>query len=458
MTNFSNLNLPEFLLQKLNEIGYDKATDIQEKAIPVILEGKDLLASSQTGSGKTGAFTIPIIAKMESNSNLYSIIIVPTRELAIQIKDAIQKISDNKKINIALIFGGSDIKRQIATLKRKPNIVIATPGRLQDHVARRTIDLSLFNILVLDEFDRMLDMGFRDEISKIVAKLPANRQTLMFSATIRKSITEYAKNYLSQPVEITVAQKENTHVNIKQDFLNVSVSEKYRTLISEIGTRDGSILVFVNTKRCADDLMSALLEDGHASDAIHGDLRQREREKAIKYFREQKYRILIATDVVARGIDIPHVKHVINYDVPKTFEDYTHRIGRTGRGGASGFSLCFVTSSERKYYNNITMKLNSDESENPYQRQKKFDRQNFGNYSNAHRGRSYDRRERSSNDSRYSEKKYSGNRWEGSSDNRSYNQSGNKFEKKPVKSFNREDRGNRSSSFGNSFKRKKYSN
>jgi len=366
MVQFSDLNLPVFLTEKLAQMGYKKPTEIQEKSIPVVLNGKDILASSQTGSGKTGAFVIPIITKIINNPDSAALILVPTRELALQIKEVIHEMRCNERIHTALIFGGTAIDAQIFALKKNPKIVIATPGRLQDHLQRKTANLAKFDILVLDEFDRMLDMGFRDDISNIVRHLPQNRQTLMFSATKRASIINHAKLYLKDFVEVNIEQPKETHENIQQKFIELREEEKYPHLIKEISEREGSIIIFVNMKRVADDLCAWLRKDGIEAQAVHGDLRQRQRENTVKRFRDEKFQVLIATDVVARGIDIPHIKHVVNYDTPRTFEDYTHRIGRTGRGGADGYSICFVTRSEKSFYNNILKQINSDDSEPVY--------------------------------------------------------------------------------------------
>lgn len=360
MLDFKSLDLPAILVEQLSSIGFTAPTEIQQKAIPDVINGKDILASSQTGSGKTGAFVIPIIAKITSDANTRALILAPTRELAIQIKTAIHDIRGSMKIDTGVIFGGSDIRRQIDSLKKNPSIVIATPGRLKDHITRKTIDLSKFNVLVLDEFDRMLDMGFKEDIATVISKLPKERQTLMFSATTRKSIMDAAKLYLNNYSEISVGKSGDDHKNIVQEFVQISHNNKYDGLLKEAASRDGSMMIFVNTKRMADDLVDMLQGDGHDAEAIHGDLRQRERERTIKSFRDEKYRILVATDVAARGIDVPHVRVVINYDMPKNPEDYTHRIGRTGRAGTDGVSISFVTPSDRRVHNAIVSKSDSD--------------------------------------------------------------------------------------------------
>ena len=422
--NFSDFELPDFLISRLKEIGFNAPTEIQSKVIPLVLNSKNILASSKTGSGKTGAFAIPILAKVMNSSNA-ALILVPTRELAIQIKDAIHNIRGEERINTALIFGGSDIRRQMDTLRRNPNIIIATPGRLNDHILRKTIDLSKFNVLVLDEFDRMLEMGFKNEINTIIAKIPKERQTLMFSATTRKSIKDIASTYMQNYEEVILANTVDDHKNITQEFLQIPHSSKYTTLIDNIAKKEGTVIIFVGTKRMADQLCQSLQDDGHSADSIHGDLRQREREKAIKDFRTGKYRILVATDVVARGLDVPHVKIIINYDMPKNPEDYTHRIGRTGRADETGLSISFITPIDRKIHQAIIMKSNSDEFEgDSYKKGGNFGRRtSSGNRS----GGGYGRGSGGSENRDGYKKSYNqgGNREGGNNYNRSSNNDGN---------------------------------
>ncbi len=363
MSNFSTLNVPQSLIDKLTAMGYTAPTEIQEKAIPAILEGKDILASSKTGSGKTGAFVIPLITKILENPENYALILVPTRELALQINTVIQSMRGREQINTACVFGGASMDTQIFALKKNPKIVVATPGRLQDHMKRRTIDISHFGILILDEFDRMLDMGFREDIANIVSRLPKERQTLMFSATKRGSVINQAKSYLKNFVEINIETPKETHSNIEQKFIELREEEKYPTVLKEITAIEGTVLIFVNMKRVADDLESWLRSDGIEARAIHGDLRQRQRENITKQFREEKFKVMIATDVMARGIDIAHIRVVINYDTPRAFEDYTHRIGRTGRGGANGTAITLVTRADKTFHNNILRQIDSDTAE-----------------------------------------------------------------------------------------------
>lgn len=311
---------------------------------------------------------IPIITKITQDENSFSLVLVPTRELALQINDVCNLMRGGGKIPTAVLFGGAPFEKQIFALKKNPRVIIATPGRLQDHIKRRNINIGHFNTLVLDEFDRMLDMGFRDDIANIAKNLPKERQTLMFSATKRASVINQAKMYLHDFVEINIAQPKETHQNIEQSFVELRHEEKYANLLKTITEKEGSIIVFTNMKRTADDIAYQLKDDGVHAQAIHGDLRQRQREAAIKRFREGQIRVLIATDVAARGIDIPHIQYVINYDVPNTFEDYTHRIGRTGRAGAKGWSICFVTRSEKHLHENIIKKIDADTTDSQFRK------------------------------------------------------------------------------------------
>ncbi len=374
---FKSLLIPEWMLKILTDMNFSKPTTIQEKAIPAAIEGRDVLASSQTGSGKTAAFAIPVIIKIINDKNSACLILAPTRELASQIKAVIHSLRGNNGIFTALLVGGEPISNQFKQLKANPRIIIATPGRLVDHLKRNTLKLDQFEILVLDEFDRMLEMGFKDAIQQIVGKLPAERQTLMFSATTRDSVVKLAHKYLKNPIEIKIGAPKDQPLNIKQEFVYTTFSKKYQDLLAQLEQRHGSIIIFVATKHGVDKLAEQLQKEGKSVDVIHGDLRQRQREKVIKTFREEKFEILVATDVVARGIDIPHIMHVINYDMPQCLEDYNHRIGRTGRAvGSQGSSLALVClPGDKRKYDAIKMGLNSDESEPDMRGPKK---QNFG--------------------------------------------------------------------------------
>ena len=348
MKNFRDAALPQALVHRLEQIGFNNPTPIQEKAIPIALEGKDILGSAQTGTGKTGAFGIPLISHLMNNEQGRALILLPTRELAVQVKKALEQFTSAKsKISSVLLIGGEDMGRQLSRLKSKPRLLVGTPGRVNDHLTRGTLKLNDVNFLVLDEVDRMLDMGFGIQLDAIAKFLTAKeRQTLMFSATMPKNIQNLAAKYLQDPVRIAVGSDNAPTVNIKQDNIKVSESEKYPTLLEELDKREGSVIVFIKTKYAADAMAKNLCKSGHKAKALHGDLRQNKRAQVIESFRKQSYRILIATDVAARGLDIPHIQHVINHDLPQCPEDYIHRIGRTARAGATGEALNFLSPSD----------------------------------------------------------------------------------------------------------------
>jgi superfamily II DNA/RNA helicase len=358
MTSFKDYGLPDDILLSLERVNYHNPTEIQQKSIPLVLEGSDILASSKTGSGKTAAFIIPILARiLQDSQKNYCLIIAPTRELVAQIHETAKLIAGNKT-RCCAVFGGVNIQKQISELRRNPNIIIATPGRMKDHISRGTVKMGRINHFVLDEFDRMLDMGFKEDIKDIYSKLSPDRQTLMFSATDSREIVKLARNYLSEDYKtITVVPDKEKKANIKHSFILTSKNEKLELLVKEIESRKGSILIFVNTKRYADQLQESLSDDGYKAKAIHGDLRQTQRDRVIKKFRSKDYQILIATDVVARGIDIDHIEHVINFDFPRATEDYIHRVGRTGRMDSKGFALSFISNSDRDPYSKVISKL-----------------------------------------------------------------------------------------------------
>jgi len=355
MEDFQQFGLPQPLLNSLTKMGFNKPTPIQAEAIPLALEGHDILGSAQTGTGKTGAFAIPIVAKLIEDPKSSALIITPTRELAAQIVTAVKDmIGFRSKINTALIIGGESMGKQIKQLNARPRLFVGTPGRLNDHLERGNIDLRNTKFLVLDETDRMLDMGFAPQIERILSQMSDDRQTMLFSATMPKNIVSLSKKYLIEPKRVAVGSTFNPAKNIKQEVVYIDEKEKFNTLLSQVSSREGSIIVFVKTKFGAERLAKKLRDNGQKSDAVHGDLRQNKRDGVIKDFRSEKFRILVATDVAARGLDIPHIEHVINYDLPQCPEDYIHRIGRTARAGAEGEALCFVTKSDTGKWSAIT--------------------------------------------------------------------------------------------------------
>jgi len=354
MENFKLLKIEESLKNSLQKMNFTKPTPIQGMAIPVALEGKDILGTAQTGTGKTLAFSIPLINKLILDKNAFALVMCPTRELATQVMAAIKSIiSDKINIKTALLIGGEAMQKQLRQLGNRSRIIVGTPGRINDHLKRKSLNLSATKYLVLDETDRMLDMGFTPQIEMILKFVPKDHQTLLFSATLPQNILRISERYLNKPERISTGNTSVPIAKIKQETLQVFKENKYDELIDQFLARKGSILVFVKTKRGADKMVKKLKEEGHSADAIHGDLRQSKRDRVINSFRKGLKRILIATDVAARGLDIPLIQHVINYDLPQVPEDYIHRIGRTARAGSEGSALTFLTPDDRLMWNSI---------------------------------------------------------------------------------------------------------
>ena len=357
MQKFSDLSISLLVLDAIKKLNLIKPTPIQKISIPLALEGNDILGTAQTGTGKTYAFGIPLINHLTLDKDSYAIILTPTRELALQVSSALKDLTSMKNIiDTAVIIGGDSIQKQLKQLK-KARLVVGTPGRIHDHIRRKSLKLSKFNFLVLDETDRMLDMGFVDEIKSIIEKLPSH-QTLLFSATLPKKISDIAKNFMTNPQRVNVGEENTPLTNIKQEIKNVNQKEKFEHLKLELLEINGSVVLFVKTKRSADKIALKLRKDKFNAEAIHGDLRQSKREKVILKFRKNRFQILVATDVAARGLDIPHIEHVINYDIPQNPEDYIHRIGRTARAGAKGRALTFLTDGDKKNWNAIGKLIN----------------------------------------------------------------------------------------------------
>ncbi len=357
MNNFNEMGLPESLVNSLTRLKLVKPTEIQSQTIPLAIAGHDILGSAQTGTGKTLAFTLPLVKHLLENPHATALVLAPIREIAQQVLRALHELVGDD-FRTALIIGGEPYPKQLSQLKGRPRVVIGTPGRVIDHLERGTLRVDNLQCLVLDETDRMFDMGFGIQLDHIISKLPAKRQSLMFSATIAPAIEKLAAKYLNNPKRVAVGSSTLPVPKIKQEIVNIAEKEKYKRLLQELEQRDGTILVFVKTKMNADRLAEALRKEDHSASAIHGDLRQHQREKVIRAFSQGKCRIMVATDIAARGLDIPHLMHVINYDVPPCPEDYIHRIGRTGRAGAEGFALCFVTSADAKKWNAIECYMN----------------------------------------------------------------------------------------------------
>jgi superfamily II DNA/RNA helicase len=352
--NFEQLGLPTKLLESLRSMNISTPTSIQQATLPLALEGSDILASAQTGSGKTLAYCLPLIVKLLQNPKTSALILTPTRELATQVQQCLnQVLGTSSSLKTVLLIGGAAMFPQIRTLKAKPRVIIGTPGRITDHLLRGSLSLKDTGFLVVDEADRMLDMGFDIQLSKIAEFLPAERQTLMFSATLPPHIDRLAKDYLKNPKRISIDTTAHTAPKIKQEVIRTTHTQKFDQLLEQLKIREGSVIIFTKTKRGADHLSDDLNSYGHTSNAIHGDLSQNRRDSVIRAFRKNINRILVATDVAARGLDIPHIMHVINYDLPQCPEDYIHRIGRTARAGAEGHALCFVSPSDRGKWREI---------------------------------------------------------------------------------------------------------
>lgn len=359
MNNFEGFGLNPALAQSLAHMKYTTPTPIQAKAIPLALKGRDIMGSAQTGTGKTAAFAIPLVEKLLSNPRGTALVLTPTRELGKQIMGIMhQLLGPKSSIKTAFIIGGEPMGKQFSQLRARPRLIVGTPGRINDHLQRGSLMLNEANFLVLDETDRMLDMGFASQLEKIFKYLPAQRQTLMFSATLPPNIVKLSEKYLQNPERIAVGSTIAPAVNIQQDIVRVDEEGKYDELVRQLDQRAGSIIVFVKTKYGTERLAKRLNNENFSAEAIHGDLKQSRRERVIREFRGQEYRILVATDVVARGLDIPHIEHVINYDLPQVPEDYIHRIGRTARAGAKGAALCLISPKDGHKWRAIEQLMN----------------------------------------------------------------------------------------------------
>jgi len=339
---FSDFAVDAELKQAIAKRGYDTPTPIQDGIIPHILKGKDVIGIANTGTGKTGAFLIPLLHKILHNRKEQILIMAPTRELAIQINEELKALTRKLKVYSVCCVGGMNIGPQIRALRQFNNVVIGTPGRLKDLMEQRVLRLDTFHTLVLDEADRMLDMGFVDDMRFIVAAMSKKRHTLFFSATMSPDIEKLTKTFLTDPVHISV-KKQDTAKNVDQDIVKARGEDKIDTLRDLLTQEEFSkVLIFGRTKHGVEKLAKQLTKKGLSATSIHGNKNHAQRQRALKQFKEESVRILVATDVAARGLDIPNVSHVINFDVPATYDDYVHRIGRTGRGDKSGKALTFV--------------------------------------------------------------------------------------------------------------------
>lgn len=346
---FDELNIDERILRAIEDMGFEETSPIQTQAIPAVCEGIDVVAQAQTGTGKTAAYTIPMLMKIDPQiKKPQAIVLCPTRELAVQVAEEIRKLAKYMSdIKVLPVYGGQEIVRQIKSLKTGVQIIVGTPGRVMDHMRRKTVKFDNINMVILDEADEMLDMGFREDMETILTETPEDRQTVMFSATMPKAIMDIARNFQKDARIIKVVRKELTVSNIEQFYYEVRPKNKTEVLCRLIDIYNPRLsVVFCNTKRQVDELISELKGRGYFADGIHGDMKQQQRDRVMDDFRSGKVDILIATDVAARGIDVDDVDMVFNYDIPQDEEYYVHRIGRTGRAGRSGMALSFISGKE----------------------------------------------------------------------------------------------------------------
>lgn len=348
-SKFSELNLSKEIQMAVEDMGFEETTTIQAQSIPYMMEGRDVIGQAPTGTGKTAAFGITVLERIDpKNKGLQAVILCPTRELAIQVAGELKKISKYKTgIEILPIYGGQPIDRQIKALKKGVQIITGTPGRVMDHLTRRTVNMAGVKIIILDEADEMLDMGFRDDIETIMKKIPEQRQSILFSATMPKAILDLTKKYQKNPQFIKLVHKEMTVPNVEQFYFEVKQQAKTEALARLIDYYDLKLaLVFCNTKKRVDELVEDLITRGYIANGLHGDMQQKQRDIVMSKFRKKEIEILVATDVAARGIDVGDVEAVFNYDIPTDDEYYVHRIGRTARAGKAGLAFTFAIGKE----------------------------------------------------------------------------------------------------------------
>jgi ATP-dependent RNA helicase RhlE len=357
LNHFSELNLSPALQQQLANANFITPTPVQAGAIPPALEGRDVLATAQTGTGKTLSFLIPLIERMPKGAKgATALVLLPTRELAMQVLEAWRQLTRSTG-TAALVCGGLAEGPQLDAIRRGARLIVATPGRLEDYLQRKLVNLSGVKILVLDEVDRMLDMGFKPSIRRIAASLPADRQTLCYSATLSSEIRDVARDYLRDPVRVEIGSVLKPSPNVELQSFEVATDKKQELLEHLLGAEAGSFLVFVRTKHGADRVARRLVRSGHSATPIHGDRSQSQRNAALRSFAQGRHRVLVATDVAARGIDVADVAHVVNFDMPKEAEDFVHRVGRTGRASSRGVASTFVAPDEVSTMHKMERKL-----------------------------------------------------------------------------------------------------
>ena len=352
--SFESLKIDERIMRAIRKAGWQEPTPVQEVTIPLLLQGKDVMAQAQTGTGKTAAFGIPILQCLRKGKKPKALVLAPTRELAVQVSEELGRLGEFMGYRILAVYGGTSIENQFAELQKGVEVIVGTPGRVIDHMKRGTLDLRDLNFLVLDEADRMLDMGFIDDIRWILSKLPKNRMTMLFSATIPSDVRELAAHHMRNPETLIISEDELVLPSTEQVYFNVGRRNKIWALCRVLDREKPKAIIFCSTKRMVDILTRALVSYGYPAVALHGDLTQARREKVLQDFRDNKVHFLVATDVAARGLDIEGVTHVINYDVPENPEVYVHRIGRTGRAGKEGKAITFVTAEEQHLLSSIT--------------------------------------------------------------------------------------------------------
>ncbi|MDP4000676.1 MAG: DEAD/DEAH box helicase [bacterium] len=403
--NFANLGIAPKLLDILEKNKFIHPTPIQTQSMPPAIEGRDLMGIAQTGTGKTLAFGVPMLQRLaQSKGQKRGLIILPTRELAMQVDETLKKIGSSLGLKTAILIGGESMQKQIRMLRQNPNIIIATPGRLVDHIEHRRVSLSNVGILVLDEADRMLDMGFEPQIKKILEKVPKDRQTMLFSATMPDEIVKIARSYMNLPLRVEVAPSGSTVQTVTQELFFVDRNEKLNLLKTLLNQYQGSILVFSRTKYGAKKIAVSVRDMGHKSSEIHSNRSLNQRIESLEGFKIGRYRVLVATDIAARGIDVSGIQVVINYDLPATPEDYVHRIGRTGRAGSVGHAVSFATPDqasevraiERLIKKNLPVTRHGNQSQQPSKPYNKFSKN-----TSSHKRSSDHRHSNNNRDSKY---------------------------------------------------------
>lgn len=365
MKSFEQFKLKSEIMQGIADLYYKQPTPIQEQAIPLALEGKDVLGQAQTGTGKTAAFVIPILQKLDPNvSDVQALIMTPTRELAIQITDDVAELGKHMNVQVLSLHGGQDIMRQISKLSGRIQIVVGTPGRILDHLRRETLHFGRIHTMVLDEADKMLEMGFVQEVEEVFIQTAQKKQVLLFSATVPDGVRKLAHNFMNQPQIVKVEKRQMTAENTKESYYVVNQSDKTDMLVKLVAdARPYLAVIFANTKQRVNELVRRLQENGIEAEALHGDLSQKKREQIMDRFREARFQYLVATDIAARGLDVEGITHVFNYDLPSDVESYIHRVGRTGRAGQQGEAISLISPRQRQIFSRFTRAISGGAEE-----------------------------------------------------------------------------------------------